>query len=122
MAISLLSFLISNQYSVPRDLPQSAILDLKFKTMGVPKLPRTVYFKHNPWVKEIRNCMGHEAFDMRYRAIYKFVSKLYPGQFFFVRDLCKHDPDNHELVVRLIDIFYHMAFLRTWTMMKIPTR
>ena len=78
--------------------------------MGVPKIPRTSYFKMNPWVKEIRNAMGHDAFDKAYRAVYKFTSSLHPGQFFFVRDLCKKDPRNHELVVRMLDIFYHMDF------------
>ena len=76
--------------------------------MGVPKIPRVYYFKQNPWVKEIRNAMGHEAFDKAYRAVYNSISKLYPGQFFYVRDWCKKDPRNHELLVRMIDIFYHM--------------
>lgn len=74
------------------------------------KCLRCVYFRYNPWVKEYRKYLGAIDFDDRYRALYRFLSTLNPGQYFYVKDLCKKNPENHDLVVGMCDIYYNMDF------------
>lgn len=69
---------------------------------------RDQYFAYNPWVREYRRALGPEEFDRKYRALYEFLSTLNPGQYFYVKDVCRKDPGNHDLVVKMCDLYYHM--------------
>lgn len=72
------------------------------------KLLRCQYFASNQWVKEFRRALGPDDFDRKYRALYEFLSKLNPGQYFYVKDVCRKDPENHDMVIGMCDIYYHM--------------
>lgn len=74
------------------------------------KYLRCQYFKKNPWIKEFRAYMGCVEFDNKYRALYKYLSTLNPGQYFIVREMCRKNPENHDLVVGMCDIYYNMDF------------
>ena len=71
---------------------------------------RSVYFKYNPEVKRVRHEMGCERFDEMYRSLYKFLSSLHIGQYFQVSKLCRNNPENHDLVVLMCDIYHNMDF------------
>lgn len=74
------------------------------------KYLRCQYFKKNPWIKEFRAYIGSVEFDSKYRALYKYLSTLNPGQYFIVREMCRKNPENHDLVVGMCDIYYNMDF------------
>lgn len=71
---------------------------------------RNVYFKYNPWVRELRGFYSSAVFDDMYRRIYRFLSGLYVGQYFEVGGLCRRDPANHDLVLGMTDIYFNMDF------------
>lgn len=71
---------------------------------------RSTYFRYNPEVKRVRHEMGCEKFDAMYRSLYKFLSGLHIGQYFTVSNLCKRDPENHDLVILMCDIYHNMDF------------
>lgn len=74
------------------------------------KTLRGYYFRQHPYVKEWRHYIGEETFDHMYRMTFAFLSKLLPGQYFYVKNLCKRNPDNHFLFLIMIDIYYNMDF------------
>ena len=37
-----------------------------------------------------------------------YLSTIHTGQEFYIRKLCKNNPDNHDLVLGMIEIYYHM--------------
>lgn len=53
--------------------------------------------------------MGCEVFDAMYRKMYQFLSSLHIGQYFTVSKLCKN-PENHDLVILMCDIYHNMDF------------
>lgn len=74
------------------------------------KYLRGTYFRYNPWVKEWREYLGPSVFDAKYRALFKFLSSLHPGQYFRVTDVCRSNPEYHDLVVCMCDLYYNMDF------------
>lgn len=74
------------------------------------KYLRSQYFRYNPEVKRVRHEMGCEEFDDMYRKLYKFLSSLHIGQYFTVSKLCRKNPENHDLVVLMCDIYHNMDF------------
>lgn len=74
------------------------------------KYLRSQYFRYNPEVKRVRHEMGCEEFDEMYRKLYKFLSSLHIGQYFTVSKLCRKNPENHDLVVLMCDIYHNMDF------------
>lgn len=71
---------------------------------------RCFYFRNNPIVKETRRAIGPETFDKMYRQLYGYLSKLHIGQYFVVSKMCRNNPDNHDLVVLMCDIYANMDF------------
>lgn len=71
---------------------------------------RSCYFRYNPIVKQVRHEMGCEEFDEMYRKLYKFLSSLHIGQYFTVSKLCRKNPENHDLVILMCDIYHNMDF------------
>lgn len=74
------------------------------------KFLRSSYFRLNPEVKRVRHEMGTEEFDSMYRSLYRFLSGLHIGQYFTVSKLCRNNPENHDLVVLMCDIYHNMDF------------
>lgn len=74
------------------------------------KIFRSLYFRKNEWVRQMRRSMGPEVFDAQYRALYKFLASLAPGQYFHISDLCRKNPDNHFVVRKMCELYYHMDF------------
>lgn len=74
------------------------------------KYLRSCYFRYNPEVKRVRHAMGCEEFDEMYRKLYKFLSSLHIGQYFTVSKLCRKNPENHDLVILMCDIYHNMDF------------
>lgn len=74
------------------------------------KCLRRFYFRKHPEVKETRKAIGPEKFDAMYRKMYEFLANVHIGQYFVVSKICRNNPDNHDLVLMMCDIYHHMDF------------
>lgn len=74
------------------------------------KYLRSTYFRMNPEVRRVRHAMGCEAFDEMYRKLHAFLCTLHIGQWFQVSKLCRNNPDNHDIVLLMCDIYHNMDF------------
>lgn len=74
------------------------------------KYLRSDYFRMNPDVRRVRHAMGTQVFDDIYRSLYRFLITLHIGQYFVVSKMCKNNPENHDLVIMMCDIYHNMDF------------
>lgn len=68
------------------------------------------FFKEHPEIKEKRSAMGTRNFDEKYQSFFNFISKLSPGQYFFIQAVCKKDPANFDLILMFCHIYHNVEF------------